>query len=130
MSHIKIVESAGSKAGVQYEVANGHCIPNRGQKEFVGTWFRDDGDGVGISRPFIAQVTDVNKNLLSVPKLEEGGYSVLFDGPRNSWIRDGQTGEKMYMTKVGKAYQLSVWVREDASMGATSAGFAGQGVAQ
>ena len=115
---------------MQYEVANGCCIPNRGQKEFVGTWFRDDSDGKGISGPFICQVTDVNKNLLSVPKLEEGGYSVYFNGPNDSWIRDGHTGEKMYMNKIGKAYQLSVWVREDASLGATSAGFAGQGVTQ
>ena len=54
---------AGSRKGVEYEVANGTRIPNLGEKKFTGTTEE------GMQRKIVAQVADVNKALMSVKKL-------------------------------------------------------------
>ncbi len=95
--------------GARYEVANGAVIPNLGEKSFVGVCFGNGGRGV--ARQFVAQVADVNKALLSVGRLEQAGYQVQFGGPGRSWIRDGNTGERLPLEKVGQCYMLNLWVK-------------------
>jgi hypothetical protein len=70
------------------------------------------------------QVTSVNKALMSVGRLEEGGYEVHFGGAQNSYIVDGSTGERMWMEKHGAVYCLRMWVRNPTAVGQ---GFQGQG---
>ena len=83
--------------------------------------FNGNGDQMGISRKLCAQITEVNKPLLSVGRQEAAGYRVRFDGPNNSFIEDKTNGENMRMEKRGHVYDLRVFVRD------TAAGFARQG---
>ncbi len=92
-----------------------------GERRFKGFVFNGKGDQRGISRGFCAQITEVNKPLLSVGRLEAAGYRVRFDGPKNSYIEDKQNGENMRMEKRGHVYVLRVFVRD------TAAGFTRQG---
>ena len=71
-----------------------------------------------------AQVTSVNKTLMSVGKFEEGGYEVHFGGEKNSYICDRATGETMWMEKQGSVYVLRLWVRDPNASGQV---FIGQG---
>ena len=80
-------EGTASKRGVEYEVANGVRIPNLGEKKFVGV------SNEGISRKLTAQVCEVNKGLLSVSKMTNGGSRVVFDSD-GSYIEDKNTREK------------------------------------
>ena len=105
------VQGQAAKNDVKYECANGAVIENLGEKQFIGTWFAGDSDERGVSRPMVAQVTSVNKALLSVGRLEEGGYDVHFGGKKNSYILDTNTGERMWMDKEGTIYTLKLWVR-------------------
>ncbi len=118
---IPVVESRTS-AGATYECANGGVIENHGERRFRGTVFGGKGDGRGITRGFCAQVTDVNKPLLSVGRLEAKGYRVTFNGPDKSFITDGKTGERMKMEKRGHVYVLRVWVKENEASGFTRQG--------
>ena len=111
---VPLTQGVAARNGVKYECANGAVIENLGQKQFVGTWFESEYDERGISRPMIAQVTSVNKALLSVGRLEEGGYDVHFGGAENSYILDKSTGEWMWMVKEGSVYTLELWVKDAA----------------
>ena len=88
LKSVQTQESAASRRGVEYEVANGIRIPNLGEKRFIGT------SDEGISRRLTAQVCDVNKALLSVSKMVKAGNRVIFD-PEGSYIEDKNTGECM-----------------------------------
>ena len=102
---VEIQEGAASKRGVKYEVANGVRIDNLGEKKFMGTSVE------GIVRGLTAQVSDVNKALLSVSRLVKGGHRVVFDD--ESYIEDKQTGEKMRLTEEKGMYALTLWVKSE-----------------
>ena len=97
-------ESAASKRGVEYEVANGVRIPNLGEKRFIGT------SDEGICRRLTAQVCDVNKALLSVSKVTKSGSRVVFDTD-GSYIEDKNSGEKMHLTEKNGMYMLNLWTK-------------------
>ena len=101
---IQTQESAASRRGVEYEVANGVRIPNLGEKRFTGT------STEGISRKLTAQVCDVNKALLSVSKMTKNGNRVIFDSD-GSYIEDKQTGERMNLTEKNGMYMLNLWTK-------------------
>ena len=124
LTAVPLVQGQAAKNGVKYECANGAVIKNFGQKQFVGTWFAGGSDGRGISRPMVAQVTSVNKALLSVGRLEEGGYDVHFGGATNSYILDKATGDRMWMEKEGTVYTLKLWVKDPSAAPV----FTGQGM--
>ncbi len=111
LDSIPTVEGHLAKIGVKYEVANGEVIPNLGEKRFLGTWFAGEADGVGITRPMVAQVTSVNKSLLSVGRLDDCGYNTVFAG-NQSYIEDRKTKERMKLNKVGTVYTLELWVQD------------------
>ena len=69
----EVKESVASRRGVEYEVANGVRIPNLGEKKFKGE------SEEGVARAITAQVCDVNKALLSVRRVVEGGNKVVFE---------------------------------------------------
>ena len=122
LESVPAVRGVAQQNGVKYECANGAIIENIGEKRFIGTWFAGEQDGRGISRPMAAQVTSVNKALLSVTRLEEGGYEVHFGGSRNSYIRDRATGDTMWMEKQGSVYVLRLWVKYPSPVGSVFTG--------
>jgi hypothetical protein len=63
ISSIETKPGEASRRGAKYEVADGTIIRNHGEKRFVAE------SEEGVKRRFVAQVTDVNKGLLSVQKL-------------------------------------------------------------
>ena len=85
LTMLELNESAQSRRGVEYEVANGIKIPNLGEKQFMG---HTEG---GIARSITAQVCDVNKVLLSASKVVRVGHRVVFDQD-GSYIEDKVTG--------------------------------------
>ena len=99
-----VVESAASRRGVKYEVANGVTIPNLGEQRF--TVHTEEG----IQRNITAQVCDVTKALLSVRKMVDAGNRVVFD-KRGSYVEHCQTGERMYMTEKAGMYVIKVWTK-------------------
>ena len=111
MGLVPITESRSS-AGATYECANGTVIENHGERRFRGTIFNGAKDWKGITRGFCAQITDVNKPLLSVGRLESAGYAVNFDGPARIFITDKKNGDKMKLEKRGHVYILRVYVKE------------------
>ena len=56
-------EGAASRRGVKYEVANGHFIPNEGEKKFEAMTEE------GTNKMMTMQVCDVTQGLLSVSKV-------------------------------------------------------------
>ena len=104
LKSVSLRESAASRRGVKYEVANGVQIPNLGEKAFGGFT-----DGEGLSRRITAQVCEVNKALLSVHKLVKAGNRVVFDQD-GSYIEERATEEKIWLQEQGGMYMLKMWV--------------------
>ena len=103
---VETKESLASRRGVEYEVANGIRIPNLGEKQFKG--ITDEG----LPRNLRVQVCDVNKPLLSVSKIVQGGNRVVFDGS-GSYIEDKASGERMWLQEKGGMFMLKMWVKND-----------------
>ena len=94
---------AASRRGVKYEVANGHQIPNLGEKKFEGV------TDLGLKRGITAQVCSVNKPLLSVSKLVKAGHRVVFE-PDGAYIQDLETEEHHPLEESGGMYHVCMWV--------------------
>ena len=99
-----VLEGPASRRGVEYEVANGLRIPNLGEKRFVGI------TNEGVRRKLVAQVCDVNKALLSVSRVTNGGNRVVFDSS-GSYIEDKNTGECMNLKEKNGMYMLNLWTK-------------------
>ncbi len=88
---------------MKYEVADGTLIENQGEKRFQAETTE------GVRRKFVAQVTEVNKGLLSVNKLVQSGHRVVFE-KEGSYIEDTDSGEVMKLKEVGGMYMLKMWI--------------------
>ena len=100
---VKIEPGEASRRGVKYEVADGTLINNQGEKRFQAETTE------GIRRKFVAQVTEVNKGLLSVSKLVQSGHRVVFE-KGGSYIEDIDSGEVMKLREAGGMYMLKMWI--------------------
>ena len=98
-----IEPSEASRRGVQYEVANGHRVPNLGQKSFVG-YTRE-----GSCRGLTAQVCDVNKPLMSVSRLVKSGHTVSFSSG-GSYVTNDATGENIELIENNGMFLMKLWV--------------------
>ena len=116
-SHIAIVPSAQSRAGVEYEVASGLCIPNLGERHCEV--FTEQGASALLMH---FQVADVHKPLLSLSNAADMGFTshLQADG---RYPEDSQTGEKIPIQRRGNLYMLQIWVR--GVQGDSGSGFAG-----
>ena len=103
---VETKQGPASKRGVEYEVANGVRIPNKGEKKFVAV------SENGIARTITAQVCDVNKALLSVRKVMKAGNRVVFD-EEGSYIEDKETSEKMWLNEEQGMFMVKMWVRKN-----------------
>ena len=117
LPHIPVKESWGSLNGVEYRCADGMLIPNRGEKQFIGV------SKEAAVRTMTVQVTDVAKPLLSVQRATRMGHRVVFDGPRDSFIENKLTGERIHMDEENGVYTVTLKVWREA---AAAPGFARQ----
>jgi len=79
---IKIHESAQSKAGMEYEVANGETIPNLGERRCLMMT-----ENSTTPKRIAFQVADVHKALLSVTRAADMGYQCVL-GKTGGWLQD------------------------------------------
>ena len=98
-----VMASLGSKRGLHYVAADGTRIPNMGQQivRFMtqdGTWCE-----------WIFQVAGIHKPLVSVSKLIEAGYRVVFD-EENSYIIHKRTKQIIKMRKERGVFVVDAYV--------------------
>ena len=103
---ITIQESAQSKQGMEYEVANGETIPNLGERRCIMMT-----EGSQIPKRIAFQVADVHKPLLSVTRAADMGYQCVL-GRNGGWLQDSQSSERIPIRRKGNLYVMKVWVRE------------------
>ncbi len=96
-------ESPASRAGVEYEAANGHAIPNLGQKTLPVITKE------GTLRCMLAQMADVTHGLQSVRQMHATGHMVVFDGP-DSFTLNKFTGEVNAIDDNGSNYLMESWI--------------------
>ena len=94
-------ESPASRAGVEYEVANGDKIPNLGQKLLPVV------TNEGGLRGMLAQVADVSGALTSARALNATGHAVVIDGDE-SFVLNKETGEVNLIEDDGVAFNFDL----------------------
>ena len=104
---ISLLESVGSKAGYEYEVANGEALPNLGEKRCV--MMTEDSS---VMKRLTFQCADVHKALLSVSKVADLGYDCLL-GQNGGKLIDTITGDIVPLHRRGNLYVMRAWVRQD-----------------
>jgi hypothetical protein len=116
----EVRESPASKAGVQYQVANGDELPNLGEK-FLPLLTSEH-----TTRGMLAQVADVTMALQSPRALHATGHMVILDGA-NSFVLNKFTGEVNVLEDDGINYLMDTWIipPEELPM-YTDPGFPGQ----
>ena len=103
---VKAVNPSEPNPSNNYRLADGTLIPNRGAKYFLGI------TGEGITRRLEAQVTDVDRPLISVAQIVQNGGRVVFD-KKGSYVVGG--GKHIALAYDGGLYKLTMWVpREQA----------------
>jgi len=95
--------SEGSQNGVQYVVANGKTMPNRGEKHV--RLVTQEGSKCWMKM----QVTDVRKPLASVSRICSEGHSVTFT-KTGGYITQDETGQVTKFDRRNGVYCLDVWV--------------------
>ena len=100
---VKAVQAKGAIPDVKYEVADGSYIEHLGEKNFVAL------TDAGLEHHMTAQVTDVNKALLSVSKLVSKGCKVVFDED-SSYIENKSSGDWVPLEQRHGMYVLRMWV--------------------
>ena len=96
-------DSEASRKGTEYECANGHVIPNLGQKRMPVV------TSEGTLRGYTTQCADVPKPLQSVRHLVRNGHVVVVDD-EGSFICNKNTGEYNQINDDGINYNMAVWV--------------------
>ena len=99
------IQAVGANPDIHYETADGTKIPHLGSKTFYA--HMENGE----VRKLEAQVTEVNKCLLSASKIVKAGNTVVF-GPKGSYIQD-PSGKNIPLEEKGGMYVLSMWVAKD-----------------
>ena len=107
LSHVQVVPSEQSKAGVLYEVANRQTIPNLGERRLL-MWPETSESPKKITM----QVADVHKALLSLSRCADMGYESRF-GKWAGALIDSVSGEVIPLQRKGNFYTLKVWVKAD-----------------
>ena len=95
--------SAGSLKGLHYVAASGTRIPNVGQQKVKfltesGTWAQ-----------WVFQVAAINKPLVSVSKLVDDGWRVVFDGDA-SYIKHKKTGNIINIRRERGVFVVDAYV--------------------
>ena len=107
-----VVKSLGQMRGLHYVAASGTRIPNLGQQivKFMtmdGTWTE-----------LIFQIAAINKPLISVSKLNENGYRVVFDDD-SSYILHKKSKRVIKMRKERSVFVIDAYVNKKPDTGFT-----------
>ena len=107
---LTVLASIGSKMGLHYVAADGTRIPNVGQQlvKFMtidGTWTE-----------LVFQLAAINKPLVSVSKLIEQGYRVVFD-ERGSYIVHKKTQKIIWMRKERGVFVVDAYIAKNPDQG-------------
>ena len=107
-----VMKSIGQLRGLCYVAANGSRIPNAGEQHvrfmtLDGTWTE-----------LVFQLAGINKPLISVSKLIEVGYRVVFD-EENSYIMHKKTRKIIKMTKERGVFVIDAYVQKSPEAGFT-----------
>ena len=121
--NIKLHESAGSKAGVEYEVASGKAILNLGERRCEIYC-----EGAGNSMMMHFQVADIHRPLLSLSRAADQGFRSVLD-QYGGYLEDTTTGEQIPIQRRGNLYIMQIWIRAspDERPPDPNEGFAGRG---
>ena len=103
---VKAVSAQNARLDVKYEVADGSQIPHLGEKKFSAI------SDCGLTRKLVAQVTEVNKALLSVSQIVRAGNRVVFDSD-GSYIEQKFSGEYIPLQDKNGIYTIKLWVPRD-----------------
>ena len=103
LAWILVVASAGSLKGLHYVAASGTRIPNKGQQivRFLtenGTWAQ-----------WVFQVAAINKPLVSVSKLIDDGWRVVFD-EEASYLKHKKTGNTINIRRERGVFVVDAFV--------------------
>ena len=102
---IPITLSLQSLNFMEYEVANGHCIPNLGERKCLMST-----EGAEHERPINVQVADVHKALLSLSRCADMGFESRFGRLAGALI-DEESEEVIPLERKGNLYVLKCWIR-------------------
>ena len=105
LSSIRTESTEASRAGEEYEVANGHAILNEGETRCIMTT-----PGSSEPKGIIFQVSDVHKPLMSVGSMADAGFEWLLS-KTGGFMRDVDRGERIPLTRRGNLYHLRAWVK-------------------
>ena len=84
-----------------YKMADGSMIPHKGSKKFKAV------SNEGCDRWINAEVTDVDRPLLSVAQIVAAGCKVIFDA-NGSYIEQPGSGEYIELEQSGGLYTLKM----------------------
>ena len=104
-SHIPIVPSPSSTAGISYVAANGTKIANYGEKKLRGL------SSNGVPKEMKMQVADVKKLLTAVSAICDSGNKVVFDN-EGSYIESKATGQRTQLRRENGVYRFDMWVKK------------------
>ena len=102
---IPIQPSLQSMQCMEYEVADGHTIPNLGERRCI-MWT----DGAAAGRKINLQVADVHKALLSLSRCADMGFESRFGRLAGALI-DEETHEVIPLQRKGNLYVLKCWLK-------------------
>ena len=108
-THISIQQTAESKAGMEYEVANGETIPNVGERRCL--LMSEDSH---IMKKITFQCADIHKPLLSVSRCADLGFDCVLEATGGRLV-DKVTGEAIPLHRRGNLYTMRAWIRQDSS---------------
>ena len=107
---ISILQTALSRAGVEYEVANGAGLKNLGERQCEVMTAGSD-----VPKRIVFQVADVHKPLLSITACADMGFDCYL-GSKGGMLYDTVTHETIPLDRKGTLYTMKMWVRQDQSI--------------
>ena len=113
------MSSSAPDPNIDHRLADGSFISNNGEKSLLGM------TAEGTARRLKAQVTDVDRPLMSVSQVVENGGRVVFD-KKGSYIEGG--GQRIAIEREGKLFKLTMWVprEQEQTVSQLSRSFHGQ----
>jgi hypothetical protein len=101
-----------SKAGIGFSAANGTPISNYGSKHLNGITENN------LKFNMQANVTDVNKNLASIPKILKEGSDVFLSIAKGSYIKNEKAGAQIPLRiKENGMPEFDLWVQRSNHLG-------------
>ena len=122
--HVKTWQTAESRGGQTFTVANGDEIPNLGRKSV--TLMTKEGS----VRDMRFEVCDVTRALGSVSQICKAGHTVVFNPPgskQGSYIQHIETGDRMWMIEKDGIYLLDVRIAPEQKQVANKKDFTWRG---